>query len=303
MFYYNLTNPFDGDVFTVGDYKYKETSLEPNEVELIGASSTVPAIISIPATVTHDGKVYDVKSVGYYAFYQSGGYAAPTSIVIAEGVTSIKETAFNNLLNVTSVTFPSTLTEIVYRAFRQCEALTSVVIPEGITELEGQVFMNCYALSTVTIPSSVTSIGNSTFRADTSLTAVTVLNPTPPALHEYAFRDVTLSGVKLYVPFGSKELYEATAIWTDFDIIESEALSVNDVNQELTITIYPNPTSRVVSITSLENIINITVFTESGSVLLNSKSTQLDFSSLASGVYFVKVKTANGASVKKVIKK
>lgn len=301
-FYYSIgENNTIGDTFTSENYHYKVTNVSPNEVEVTGAD-IVPVEISIPTSVINEGIKYDVKSVGYYAFYKQGGYAAPTSIVVAEGITSIKETAFNNLLNVTSVELPSTLTEIVYRAFRQCEALTSIIIPEGIIELEAQVFLNCYALSSVTIPSSVKSIGDSTFK-NTGLTSLTILATTPPTLHTNAFRDVTLSKVKLYVPAGSKELYEIATIWKNFDIEESEALSVDKIDEKSSIIIIPNPTGDIVSVFSEDKIININVLSANGHLVLESNSAGLDFSNFVSGVYFVKVKTIKGSFVKRVIKK
>lgn len=297
MFYYK--NGTIGDTFTIGDYNYKVTSTSPDEVEVTGAD-TVPVAISIPRTVINEGITYDVKSVGYYAFYQKGGFAAPTSIVLAEGITSIAETGFNNLLNVTTVTFPSTLTDIGFRAFRQCEKIVNLNFPAGLTAIGEQAFQANYKLETVNIPVGVTSLGDSAFRYCTSLTNVTVESATPPTLNTNAFRDVTVSGINLHIPNGSLAAYTASD-WSGFNIIET-TLSSNNVTKDNDFSVFPSPTSGIVSVSGLENIIDITVLSVKGSVLLKTKEAQFDISNLTSAVYFVKVKTIDNEFFKRIIR-
>ena len=101
-------------------------------------------------------------------------YSKIKKVVIGEGVTSIKERAFNGCSGLTSVTIPSSVTSIEDRAFYDCRCLTSVTIPEGVTSIEKEVFYNCTSLTSVTIPSSVTSIGSNAFDGCSSLTSVTI---------------------------------------------------------------------------------------------------------------------------------
>ena len=78
-----------------------------------------------------------------------GSRSRVKSAVIAEGVTSIGESAFEN-----------------------CRSLTSVTIPNSVTSIGGCAFDECWSLTSVTIPDSVTSIGDGAFASCTSLTDV-----------------------------------------------------------------------------------------------------------------------------------
>ena len=63
------------------------------------------------------------------------------TVIISEGVTSIRKNAFIG-----------------------CSNLTSVSIPEGITSIGEDAFNGCSSLPSIKIPESVTSIGNNAFR-------------------------------------------------------------------------------------------------------------------------------------------
>lgn len=179
-----------GDTFTEGDYNYKVTSISPLEVEVTG-SPTVPINISIPATATDlgTGTTYNVKTIGYRAFYVAGGYATQ-SIVLAEGITEIGQSSFNNLLQLTSVSLPNTLTYIGYRAFRNCPSLTSITIPNSVTSTGGQAFQQTGIVNLV-YPNSVTSVGGSDCTMCGSLVSVTLPN-TLTTIENRTFKDCPL---------------------------------------------------------------------------------------------------------------
>lgn len=101
-----------------------------------------------------------------------GSRSRVKSAVIAEGVTSIGESAFENCRSLTSVTIPNSVTSIGGCAFDECWSLTSVTIPDSVTSIGDSAFASCTSLTSVTIPDSVTSIGGSAFYNCTSLTDV-----------------------------------------------------------------------------------------------------------------------------------
>ena len=101
-----------------------------------------------------------------------GSRSRVKSAVIAEGVTSIGESAFENCGSLTSVTIPNSVTSIGRYAFYYCTSLTSVTIPDSVTSIGWLAFNGCTSLTSVTIPDSVTSIGGSAFYNCTSLTDV-----------------------------------------------------------------------------------------------------------------------------------
>lgn len=85
------------------------------------------------------------------------------AVSIPEGVTRIKNNAFDTCTKLTSVTIPSSVTSIGTFAFYGCIGLTSVEIPSGVTEIETSAFAKCRGLTSVTIPSSVTELGETLF--------------------------------------------------------------------------------------------------------------------------------------------
>ena len=127
--------------------------------------------LTIPNTVTHDGRTYSVTSIGNLAFSDC---TKLTSVTIPSSVTSIGYRAFSNCTGLTSITIPSSVTSIGRQSFFGCTGLTSVTIPGSVTSFGECAFQYCTKLTSITIPSSVTRIGSKAFDHCTSLTSVTI---------------------------------------------------------------------------------------------------------------------------------
>ena len=85
------------------------------------------------------------------------------TIVLPEGITSIKTWAFAGFYALTEINIPSTVTAIGMSAFRNCQSLESVTLPEGITEIPTNCFWKATQLKTVNIPSTVKKIADGAF--------------------------------------------------------------------------------------------------------------------------------------------
>lgn len=83
------------------------------------------------------------------------------------------------------------------------------------------------------------------------------------------------------------------------------SLAVNDVKNNSTFGIYPNPVQDVVYVKSDAKIKSIEVTNTAGQVVnVKSADQQIDFTNVTSGIYFVKAVFENGnTAVKKIIKK
>ena len=83
------------------------------------------------------------------------------------------------------------------------------------------------------------------------------------------------------------------------------SVGVKEILNTGNISISPNPTNGLLSITSTNELQNIEVTTIAGQVLLsqsyNSKSQILQLQNFAEGIYFVKVVCTNGMSVTKKV--
>ena len=119
-------------------------------------------------TISGSGYMYD------YGSSDAPWHGRVKSAVIADGVTSIGRSAFDDCTSLTSVTIPDSVTSIGDWAFDGCTSLKSVTIPDSVTSIGDYAFYNCTSLTSVTIPDSVTSIGSSAFSHCRSLTSVTI---------------------------------------------------------------------------------------------------------------------------------
>jgi len=159
--------------------------------------------IVIPATITVDGTVYNVTSIGESAFFLCWDL---TSLSIPASVTSIGEDAFFLCWNLTSLSIPANVTSIG-NAFAGCSGLTSIIvdkgntiydsrencnaiietasntlivgcmnttISDGVTSIGRYAFSGCKKLTSFTIPNSVTNIGEHAFSDCNALTSVTI---------------------------------------------------------------------------------------------------------------------------------
>ena len=173
-----------------------------------------------------------------------------TSITIPNSVTCIGKKAFMNCHSLPSITIPNNVKTIESYAFCGCWDLISIIIPDGVKTIDLYTFQNCLNLSAITIPNSVTWIrnyafayclklsaitipkrvegfGSNAFQGCSNLVAVKMENSTPVTIVEDVFPN--RANVTLYVPYGSKALYEAASFWQDFGTIIESNIETNSI--------------------------------------------------------------------------
>lgn len=96
----------------------------------------------------------------------------PEKYAVADGVQSIKSSAFAMLTNLKEVTFPDTLNFMGNFAFSECTALESIVLPDSLTELGKFNFSGCTALKNVTLPKNLEVIEDAAFANCKSLESI-----------------------------------------------------------------------------------------------------------------------------------
>ena len=168
-------------------------------------------------TISGTGKMNDYSCDSYNGTYRTTApwkdyYTSIKSVVIEEGITSIGDWAFTGC-SLTSITIPESVTSIGDWTFTGCSSLTSITIPESVTSIGDYAFRGCSSLTSFTIPESVTSIGNGAFYVCSSLTRVFCLALTPPSLGSYNF-----SGIDVWVPASSVQVYKSTDYWRESNI-------------------------------------------------------------------------------------
>ena len=160
--------------------------------------------VSIPHSITYDGVVYSVTSIGPKAFYGSH----LTSLSIPNSITSIKSYAFTGCKELASVkiedgseillfdhnssfsdcpletlylgrdfiyTHSSDYSDWdVYSPFQDKTKLVSITIGSSVKSIASSAFRGCSGLTSVIIPNSVKSIALYAFRGCSGLTSMTI---------------------------------------------------------------------------------------------------------------------------------
>ncbi|MDH8702246.1 uncharacterized protein YjdB [Dysgonomonadaceae bacterium PH5-43] len=162
-------------------------------------------------TVWGEGEMPDYKRLNDIPWYSHITKDEIKTIIIKEGVTSVGQFAFVNCVEATSVSLPSTLTSIGVQAFGAGYGLSSITIPETVTVIKSGAFSYCLAL-----------------------TEVTVLNPVPVEIEASVFGNVDIANATLYVPKGTKAVYQDATVWENFGTIIQEATLVTGVSLDKT---------------------------------------------------------------------
>lgn len=171
-------------------------------VTTMGETDHYQGSISIPSSVTINGKNYNVGAINDMAFKTCKGltqivipasikhipngafYGCEnlTSIVVANGnpvydsrdnCNAVVETATNTLIaGCKNTSISSNTTGIGEVAFYGCNSLVSINLPYSITSIGKWAFLDCTGLTTVAIPSSITTIETGVFEGCTNLASI-----------------------------------------------------------------------------------------------------------------------------------
>ena len=164
--------------------------------------------VTIPSSVTYNGKTFQVTGIGNYAFYA----CSMTSVTIPSSIKTIGEIAFGcqslssfNYLGdlsewckikfaddrrsnpiykthhlfikgkeIKDLVIPEDVNNISTYAFIGCQGITSVTIPNNVTSIGDGAFYECSNIKSVKLSNNLSSIGNSAFYGCTSLTSITI---------------------------------------------------------------------------------------------------------------------------------
>ena len=173
---------------------------------------------------------------------EMGKYSGPFSNsrilnIDLNGVTEIRDHAFDNTSGYTSITIPPSVTTFGDYAFYRVSTLNSVTIDyasnatlkgnqfrdssiisltigSNPTSIGNSMFQNCAKLTTLVIPSNISSIQNFAFNGCSGLTSITVHSVTPPTLGISAFNST--NNCPIYVPPESVDAYKAASGWSNY---------------------------------------------------------------------------------------
>ena len=201
----------------------------PNSVTSIG-NSAFSHCTGLTSLTWNAKSCADFSSGIYAQFYQTN----IKTITFGEEVEKIPALLCCGMSGLTSVDIPNSVTSIGDYAFADCTGLTSVTIPNSVTSIGVGAFNGCSSLTSVTLGKSVTTIGNSAFRGCSGLTSIKskILNPDKVSMYPDVFERVDKNNCTLYVPQGTKGVYQATPQWSAFVNIVEVPFAPGDVNYD-----------------------------------------------------------------------
>ena len=168
--------------------------------------------------ITNDtNKTVEVTYKGFYSYDYSNEYTG--SVVIPENVT----------YNGTTYC----VTSIGWKAFYECTGLTSVEIGNSVTSIGSYAFYGCNNIEKLYIGSSVESIGSKAFAGCEKINEIKVALEKPIKGSDDIFDDAVYDNATLYIPNGTKSLYEKREPWNIFFyIVEMDFTGVEELKAE-----------------------------------------------------------------------
>lgn len=182
--------------FVADGIAYTITSFTEFECSVVANDSSYRGDITIPETVSFNGRTLTVKSIGDKAFYQN---EALTSVTIPATVTTIGQYAFRECINLQTVALTDGLTDIGRSTFSGCSSIESIELPASLTKIGDYCFSGCTALSKIELPAAVSELSDGCFSGCSNLKYMDLSNV--ETIGDYAFSGCTnLAEVK----FGDK---------------------------------------------------------------------------------------------------
>lgn len=231
---FDFDQPIDGDIILAP--KYNQVILLSEQITIDGIiyecytngeaivyrANAEKANVTILDKVTIDNKKYNVKYIGYNAFYNN---TYLENIVIPDSVTHLFSSVFSGCTSLKSVTLSNNLVQLGTSVFYDCNSLTSITIPSSVQSISKYCFASCTSLKNVTLSKGVKYIDDYAFDGCFSLNSISLPN-TIEHIGSRSFSDcISLEEINL-----SKNLYSI-----DYAAFENcQSLSTIELNEKLT---------------------------------------------------------------------
>lgn len=159
-------------------------------------ASKEDASYTIPSTV---------KTIESYAFEE---VSKLKELIISEGVTTIKERAFD-CASIPTLTLPSTVKKIGKAAFKNCRA-ENIVLASTVTEIGEEAFYACKRIESFVVPENVKTIGRRAFEECENLSKI-YIPASVKTIKAFAFEPYRSKGREVHI--------EDLAAWCKIDFV------------------------------------------------------------------------------------
>lgn len=141
------------------------------------------------------------------------------TVELPENIKEISLGCFDSCEGLISINIPSKVHTIKSCSFIGCKNLASIVIPKNVTTIESSAFSGCSSLKEIHFHRSDIKCGNNAFNDCSSLKSIFV-HDTNVFDANLVFSAGTFMLATLYVPKGTKSLYQNANGWKNFSNIE-----------------------------------------------------------------------------------
>lgn len=148
-------------------------------------------------------------------------------------LTKIEETSFYDNFILTNVYLPEGLKVIGSSSFQNCYSIVDLVVPNSVETIEESAFLMMaeyipHQMKTVVLGTGLKTIQGDAFGNCDKIREIWSLNPVPATLANSGFETPLNYLATLYVPAGTKPVYESAARWRDFsNIVEDDFTAVD----------------------------------------------------------------------------
>jgi hypothetical protein len=220
-------------VTSIGEEAFSESALSsivlPTSLVRIGEQAfegTRLTTITLPQNVAYLGNADRVDE-------ETGELIAEDDLFAdifngCSALTEVKVDASNKVYaSVNGILMTKDLKTLLY--FPQAKADNT--IPSGVETIYCDAFADC-TFSSITLPASITAIEEDAFDGCYQLMSIISEIMKPCAINHYAFSYSVYEQATLYVPLGTKDLYEATEGWNNFqNIVEMESVEIEPLEE------------------------------------------------------------------------
>lgn len=208
---------FSNSINVIGDYAFSDCKSLSGQIELPNSLVSI-GNGAFSGCDGLDGVLVpnNVISIGNGAFENcsriKGKFIVPNSIMI------IGNNAFRNCSNITSVTLPNSIKHINSFSFSGCSKLQEVNLPDELISIGNGAFEFCQSLYSIVLPFSLKSIGSKVFYKCKNISSIYLKSGNPVNIDEcfLVFDGINTHDCILYVPTGSKSIYELSDGWDYF---------------------------------------------------------------------------------------
>ena len=223
------------------------TSIETNACFITGPTIVIPSNVrhialgafstsSIGSIYVDENEMYktidgvlfssDGKELIYYPIAKSG-----TIYSVPDGTKRISGKAFMGNNTIDSIFLPTSLEYIGSDAFRDSK-IKRINLTDSIYEIGERAFMGCLNITEIEIPSALEYLSSYVF-SGCKLDTITSRSSIPTTI-AYSFDDDVYNQATLYIPIGTKEIYDNHPAWKRFATVKEKELTIDEnlINQK-----------------------------------------------------------------------